>query len=45
MYGSKCFLEVGYSDSSLRKNWTAAEDYCEKQGGFLASVPNQFYNG
>lgn len=45
LYGSKCFLFVGWTDSSERKSWRDAETYCNDQGAFLASVPNQYYNG
>nr|XP_039269898.1 uncharacterized protein LOC120344668 isoform X2 [Styela clava] len=44
LYGSKCFLPVGFEDTSMRKTWADAEAYCNQQQGFLASVPNQYYN-
>ncbi|XP_078493515.1 uncharacterized protein LOC100176392 isoform X1 [Ciona intestinalis] len=43
-YGSKCYLEVGLTDNSLRKNWNDAETYCNTQSAYLASVPNAYYN-
>ena len=44
-YGSKCFLEVGFTDTSLRDTWQNAEDYCQTLNGNLASVTNAYYNG
>uniref|UniRef100_H2XKA0 C-type lectin domain-containing protein n=1 Tax=Ciona intestinalis TaxID=7719 RepID=H2XKA0_CIOIN len=43
-YGSKCYLEVGLTDNSLRKNWNDAEAYCNNNHAYLASVPNAYYN-
>ncbi|CAK8680718.1 unnamed protein product [Clavelina lepadiformis] len=44
-YGSKCFLEVGFTDQSLRSNWEDSEAYCESNNGFLASITNEYYSG
>lgn len=43
LYGSKCFMEVGFTDTSLGKLFQDAEAHCNEVGGYLASVPNAYY--
>ena len=44
-YRNRCFSYVGLTDIDQRLNFTDAEADCVKQGGHLASVYDEFYNG